>query len=309
MSIYGKWGLFETNWFMSVTMIFGSFIAGATSEGGGAVAFPVMTLLFEISPRVARDFSLLIQSIGMTAAASLIFRQGIPVERNAIKWAGLGGAVGIIVSLEWVAPYLPPLYTKVFFVSLWLSFGVALYRINRETKRSVFPDISEFQRADARTLFLTGVIGGVVSGLTGSGLDIVTFSVLVLAFRINEKIATPTSVVLMASNTLVGAFWLGAARGNIQPEAWSYWLVCVPIVVVGAPLGAWFIKTRSRMFVVAILYGSIVAQYLGALFILPQTPYLLLFNFVVLSGGLAFFGRLSWIGAGREAKRAFGPVP
>jgi uncharacterized membrane protein YfcA len=309
MSVYDKWSLFETNWFMSITMMFGSFIAGATSEGGGAVAFPVMTLLFEISPRVARDFSLLIQSVGMTAAASYILRQGIPIERNAVKWAGLGGAVGILVSLEWIAPHLPPLYTKVFFVSLWLSFGVALYRMNREATRHVFPGISEFQRADAHILLLTGVVGGVVSGLTGSGLDIVTFSVLVLAFRIDEKIATPTSVVLMASNTLVGAFWLGTVRGNIEPEAWSFWLVCVPIVVVGAPLGAWFIKTRSRMFVVAILYASITAQYLGALLILPQTPYLLLFNFLVLSGGLTFFGKLTWVGTGRESRKVFGPVP
>ncbi|HRV81343.1 MAG TPA: hypothetical protein P5218_07905, partial [Planctomycetota bacterium] len=43
-----RFGLFPTGWFMSVTMVVGSFIAGATSEGGGAVAFPVMTLLFKI---------------------------------------------------------------------------------------------------------------------------------------------------------------------------------------------------------------------------------------------------------------------
>ena len=35
-----------------------------TSEGGGAVAFPVMTLALNISPAVARDFSLMIQSCG-----------------------------------------------------------------------------------------------------------------------------------------------------------------------------------------------------------------------------------------------------
>ena len=37
---------------------------GMTSEGGGAVAFPVMTLALNISPGVARDFSLMIQSCG-----------------------------------------------------------------------------------------------------------------------------------------------------------------------------------------------------------------------------------------------------
>jgi hypothetical protein len=57
-----RFGLFRDGWFMSVTMLVGSFIAGATSEGGGAVAFPVMTLGYGIAPPVARDFALLIQS-------------------------------------------------------------------------------------------------------------------------------------------------------------------------------------------------------------------------------------------------------
>ncbi len=43
----GRFHLFAENWWMSVTMAFGSFVAGATSQGGGAVAFPVMTLGFE----------------------------------------------------------------------------------------------------------------------------------------------------------------------------------------------------------------------------------------------------------------------
>jgi hypothetical protein len=49
---------------MTITMIFGSMVAGATSEGGGAVAFPVMTLVLKIQPTIARDFSLMTQSCG-----------------------------------------------------------------------------------------------------------------------------------------------------------------------------------------------------------------------------------------------------
>lgn len=37
-----------------------------TTEGGGAVAFPVMTLALNISPVVARDFSFMIQSCGIS---------------------------------------------------------------------------------------------------------------------------------------------------------------------------------------------------------------------------------------------------
>ena len=43
----------------------GQLVLGMTSEGGGAVAFPVMTLALGIKPSVARDFSLMIQSCGM----------------------------------------------------------------------------------------------------------------------------------------------------------------------------------------------------------------------------------------------------
>ncbi|MFM8770959.1 MAG: sulfite exporter TauE/SafE family protein, partial [Candidatus Kapaibacterium sp.] len=35
-------------WPAALTMVFGSFIAGASAEGGGAIAFPVFTLLLKI---------------------------------------------------------------------------------------------------------------------------------------------------------------------------------------------------------------------------------------------------------------------
>ena len=43
-----------------------------TSEGGGAVAFPVMTLALHISPMVARDFSLMIQACGQYIRSAFI---------------------------------------------------------------------------------------------------------------------------------------------------------------------------------------------------------------------------------------------
>ena len=93
-----RWGLFTAshgadsipNWYMSLTMAVGSFIAGATSEGGGAVAFPVMTLFFEVAPPVARDFSLMIQAVGMTAASFTILWTRTPVVVPALIWSTVG---------------------------------------------------------------------------------------------------------------------------------------------------------------------------------------------------------------------------
>ncbi len=292
-----RWHLFAENWFMPITMAVGSFIAGSTSEGGGAVAFPVMTILFDIQPAVARDFALMIQSVGMTSAAIAIWQNRIAIESRALIFAGLGGVVGIILGLEIVAPSVPAVEAKMFFVSLWLSFGVALLWLNRDRQRRVWQRIPHFQRHDALILLVVGALGGVVSGITGSGLDILTFSLLVLVFRIDEKVATPTSVVLMASNALVGFWWrVQFSAEPILNNTWNYWWVCLPVVVVGAPIGARFIAQRSNIFVVRLLLSLIVVQFLTALFILPLTSNIILFSIAIFSVGFTLFFSMIYAG-------------
>jgi hypothetical protein len=64
-----------------------------TSEGGASVTYPVMTLAFNIHPSVARDFSFMIQSCGMTAAAFAILymvsesRQDFLVSHNRFNYS------------------------------------------------------------------------------------------------------------------------------------------------------------------------------------------------------------------------------
>jgi uncharacterized membrane protein YfcA len=297
--------LFREGWVMSVTMVFGSLVAGATSEGGGAVAFPVMTLLFGIAPPVARDFSLMIQTVGMVAAGWTILRLGIPVERHALVWSSLGGAVGVCLGISVVAPRLSPPAVKLFFVSLWLSFGMALLWVNRLRDRSIETTIRGFDRRHAALLAGTGLAGGCVSGMTGSGIDIVTFSLLSLGLRVCEKVATPTSVILMGVNAAVGFAWRATfaqpGLGPIPDQAWGYWYCCIAIVVLGAPLGARLIAARSREFVVAVLLASILAQFAGAMVIVPKTPALWALVAATFGVGLAGFGAMALLGARRAA--------
>ncbi len=278
---------------MSITMMVGSFIAGATSEGGGAVAFPVMTLGFKIPPNVARDFSLLIQAVGMTAAAGTILWTRVPVVVPALIWSTIGGAIGIMAGLEFIVPHVAPPYAKMLFTASWLAFAFALFWINRYKDREVHKTIENFLPRHAALLIGFGMIGGVISSITGSGLDIVTFSLLVLRLRISESIATPTSVILMAGNAVVGALYRGLVQGAIEPRAWNFWWVCVPIVVVGAPFGAHFIKKRSRHFVANLLYASIAIQFVAALIIVPQNAQLATFTALTFVAGVAGFRHMA----------------
>jgi uncharacterized membrane protein YfcA len=76
----------------------------------------------------------------------------------------------------------------------------------REHKRKTYDSIPNFGIWQAVVLLLTGFLGGIFSAITGSGVDICSFSMLSLLFRVSEKVSTPTSIVLMAINTCVGMY-------------------------------------------------------------------------------------------------------
>jgi len=245
-----------------------------------------MTLVFSIEPRIARDFSLMIQSVGMSAAALAIGSFKIKVDRPAVIWAGSGGVIGVMLGLSLVAPHVPAAAAKMFFTSLWLSFAVALYLIERSTALKEEPGSHD---AATWVLVLLGVVGGVVSSVIGSGLDILVFSYLVLRRRLSVSVATPTSVILMAVCSVAGTLFKTLVLGGIEPAALNYWAVCVPVVVIGAPLGAWFISDKSQWAICRILYGSIIIQTIGAFALVEQTPQLLALSAATFSLGGAFF--------------------
>lgn len=285
--------LFIENWFVSVIMVFGSFVAGASSEGGGAIAFPALTLLYDIHPFIARNFSLAIQSVGMTAAAFVIYKLKIPIEKKVILFVSLGGAIGIILSTVLIAPIIPSKPTKLFFVSLWLAFGLALYFLNRNKERKAYNNISNFKTKDKYKLGLVGILGGIFSGIFGNGIDIFTFSFLILYYKINERVATPTSVILMAINSIIGFLLHFFILRDFQEIAFNYWLVAIPVVVVFAPLGAIFISGKSREFIVKLLCMIIIIQFIGAFIILRPDLSLILLSLTVFGSGSLFFWRLS----------------
>lgn len=276
------------NWQVTLTMVFGSIIAGATSEGGGAVAFPVFTKILHIDPGNARLFSLAIQSIGMTAASIIIIVSRIPVEWRVILWASIGGAVGVVFGAFVVAPLSPPDVTKMTFTIMTSSFALVLAVLNRGERRCHATMPVQGPR-EVQILLVTGFIGGILSSMVGTGLDILTFSVIVLLFRISEKVATPTSVILMAINSMVGLFVYTMVLGQMNDNVFGYWMAAVPVVVVGAPLGAVACAYMSRQVIANILIGLITIELISSLLIIPMRETVVVYSLVTLAGCLTIY--------------------
>ncbi|KAH7702746.1 amine oxidase-like protein, partial [Aphelenchoides avenae] len=184
-----------------------------------------MTLLLHIDSVVARDFGLMIQCCGMTSASFTILWMKVAVEWHSLVFCSLGAMFSIVFGLEYVDHVLNGQEKKMLFVALWFAFAMSLLLLNKQHKRKTFITIPDFNAWKALILFSTGLVGGLCSAFAGTGACMCSFIVLTLLFRVSEKVATPTSVVLMTGNTIVGAFWRNLVMTEVSPLTWEYFQV------------------------------------------------------------------------------------
>ena len=264
-----SWSLFADFWPVSLTMTLGSFVAGATAEGGAAIAFPVFTKVLSIPPEDARTFGLMIQSVGMSMAALVIIVRRVPILPRVILWVSLGGVGGQIVGTFWLSLGAP--YSKILFTFVAAVFGVALSISRWGLKWEPRGALPSFGRGSMAMYVAIGIAGGAFAANTGSGIDIATFIVLTLAIGINEKVSTPTTVIIMAINSVVGFALQGLVVGDLG-IAFSYWLVAIPVVVIGAPLGAFAASYATRDMIIGLLLTLISLELVTTLILIPFTP-------------------------------------
>ena len=221
---FGQWERIVNNWYAAITMVFGSFVAGSTPQGGGAVAFPVFTKLLEVPADVARSFSLCIQAIGMgTATLSIL------IHRRTVEWRAV--AVGAPVAMASFAaamfifaeadePFwpsrLPGPYVRVTFTILLASMAFVVYLGTRIRIRKVDAALPPLNTRLYVALVLAGLIGGVVSALTGSGADVLIYLFIVVVLGLDPRVGVPTCVIVMTAVSVLGLIMLGIGDGQLD---------------------------------------------------------------------------------------------
>jgi uncharacterized protein len=272
-------------WRISVTMVFGSFSGGATSEGGGGIAFPVLTKVLHIPATQARLFTYAIQTVGMGTASLTILFLRVPIERRFLCFATPAAIAGVIFSGTMIAPYVKATEVRVFFSVLMTSVAIAIIIQDIRKINGRNQGISLFGVPERAIAVATGLAGGLLSGVIGVGVNMVAFMVLVMLFRISEKVATPTTVILMALVSFAGFLTHILLIGDFTGVAPRYWLSAVPVVVVGAPFGALMCSKMSRRLINFILVGLIVTDCVTTVLLVPMSHLLMMTAAAVLGTG------------------------
>lgn len=282
------WGRVGDHLVAALTMVFGSFVAGATPQGGGAVAFPVFTKVLDVPAEAARSFSLCIQAVGMTSASIAIVVGRRPVVWSAVALGAPAGVAGFVATLLLAGdrhqPFwpstLPAPYVKVTFTLVVAAMAWVVVLGLRTPIRAVAGDLPPLGRRLRAALLVAGVLGGVASALVGSGSDVFMYLFVVVLFGVRGGVGVPTSVITMAIVSIASFVILGLVDGQLQvtlndvgqvtavggevlpvpqpvrqADLYGMWLAAVPIVAWGAPTGAW---VASRMSARALVLLALV---------------------------------------------------
>ena len=223
------------HWYYPAIMVLGAFVAGSTPEGGGAVAFPILNIFLQIDRSMARDFSLMIQSIGMTSASIFILSQA--QDRKVFKpllWMIPICFGGFVLGMQYLQS-LPVYIIQALFLSLITAFAV-VYSFAKH--RGCQMQFRSPHQAEWGMLMLILLAGGMCASLFGTGADIILYTLLVTRFRMQEKVATQMAIMLMASISIGGFAYRALVDASLTHYQFQTWLCAYPVVLFMAPFGA-----------------------------------------------------------------------
>ena len=291
--------IFSQYWSMSVAMVLGSFVAGSTPLGGGVVAYPVSQLVLHWPTPDSRDASILVQSIGMNAAAYLLLlRKPHLLDAQLIQSFTLWGSLGVLLGLSvaspadvdptvWAEGTLPPGLANIVFGTLILCFAIIYFYVSelrpaiQGTVGVIAPighsaddaGASDEDSLGARHWTLLqalrvgfAVSGGFLTANVGSGSDMCLYVFGVFVWNplrpkraLSETALTASSVVVMGLLSTVTSV-CRALNGGYERRILLCWGADSFVVVLGAPIGALVLTPRATAVLRRLFYVMAVVQ-------------------------------------------------
>ena len=291
--------VFSVHWPMAIAMICGSFLAGSTPLGGGVVAYPVSQLVLLVSTEHARDASVLVQSVGMNAAAWLIFVSKPELFLTWFIYTFVGvGAIGVLLGLRF-AP--SPGAANIVFATVVLMFGVAFFYASeiigadRSTSSSsskgnsngnakgngsnkvVAPSSFPPPVPVLALMVLSAGLGGILTASVGSGSDIALFAFGVFGWNVlmppelnvTQLALTASSVCVMGILSAFTSVVRALSGGFADRGVLLCWGADAFVVVLGAPIGSLVLTPTALRALRKLFYVLAALNFCGYVWVEP----------------------------------------
>lgn len=220
--------------YMPFLGVIAATVANTTPAAAGIVYFPILTRL-HVLPVTAVQFSLIIQAYGMALGTFRWFLVNRKLfALNVIPVCLFGGVIGVFASIVVFPIKNPGLLTLIFNCISFLLTQFIFFSILFKHK---YPNLEvRLDVWNMAILMVFSLLGGLISGWIGFGIDTMFYFILTLIFRINPAIAIVTSISLMAAISIVGTLLNIAFHG----VPLSLWYSAIPgVTVAGLFLAAY----------------------------------------------------------------------
>jgi len=225
---------------------------GLIGGGGSILTVPILVYLFSIDAVLATAYSLFI--VGLTALIGSFSH----MKMGNIHWKtalvfGIPSIISVFATRAWVVPAIPPTLFTVGSLVVTKSIGLLLlfalimlaasWSMIRKPKSKSEPAVLLSGGFNYPLILIEGVVVGFVTGLVGAGGGFLIIPALVLLAKLPMKQAVGTSLIIIASKSLIG--FTGDLKGN-ETMNWHFLLVFSSIAVVGIIAGSKFSKSVSN---------------------------------------------------------------
>jgi len=214
-------------------------LLGLVGGGGGIVTVPALVYGGGLDPKQAVATSLAVVGLIAAVAAVMEFRAGRVKWQDALPFA-VAGIIGTFFGAKVVSGLLSSSVQMLIFATIMVAAGLSMLRSALKEGRGQKGSVTTPTRRNAALLMVSGLGVGIVSGVVGIGGGFMIVPALVLFAGFDAKRAVPTSLAIIAVNSVGGvAGYFG--KGLIVPDAFYLFSA---VGMVGMVLGG---QVRAKL--------------------------------------------------------------
>ena len=237
---------------MSAVQIFGysaSILIGVSlgliGGGGSILTLPVLVYLLGFSPVLSTAYSLFI--VGTTSfVGSINYMRKRLVNYQAAFVFAIPSFISVFLTRKYLVPTIPDsLFTLAGFevtknIAIMLFFALVMlaasYSMIMSKKKE--DEESEKLKFNYPLIGLEGAVVGILTGIVGAGGGFLIIPALVLLARLPMKMAVGTSLLIIATKSLIG-FMGDISNINVN---WTFLVQFTSLSIIGIFIGSYFSK-------------------------------------------------------------------
>ncbi len=230
--------------------IFIGVLLGLIGGGGSILTVPVLVYLFKIDPIIATAYSLFI--IGTTSVVGVIpkYKQGLVHMKTAVIF-GIPSIITVFVTRKYLIPLIPEnileigdftitkaILTMIVFAILMIAASISMIK---KSKNNI-SELNQNQIFNYPLIIIEGTIVGLLTGFVGAGGGFIIIPALVILSKLPMKMAIGTSLLIIASKSLIGFLGDISTQSYNSTMEWDFLLIFTSLSIIGIFIGNFYSK-------------------------------------------------------------------